>query len=315
MSMSRSFGASLLLAAGLFISGCQTTESTAVQDGDDAEAQAQLSESEGRPDGRMRGRMHGPAGIFAVALETLDLTPEERATIENLARELRPAAPPEGAHGPSDEERKALADAVRAGNVDPAKFTDAGPPAPPADLHEKLVAATQKLHDMLTPEQRAKLVAALDAKGERPDGPPPGERPPRREGERGERPEGGPPPGGHPMGGPPPIEHMLGDLDVTDAQKTKILAALDAAGLGKPPAPPEDHADQRRAFLDAFAKDSFRASESMPEPPKMKRPSHVAVLAVIVPELDATQRAKLADRIEQGPPEGPQRGEKEHGEK
>lgn len=329
MSMSRSFGLSLLLAAGLFVTGCQTTESTAVQDGDDAEAQAQLSESEGRPPhGRMRG--HGPGDIFFVALEVLDLTPEERATIENLANDLRPPAPPEGKHGPSDEQRKALADAVRAGKVDATKFAEDAPPAPPADMHEKLVGAIQKLHDMLTPEERTKLVAALDARapegpppGERPDGPPPGEHPHAR-GERGERHEGGPPPGGRmgpagpggehagpPMGGPP-IEHMLDDLGVSDAQKTRILAALDAAGLGKPPAPPEDHADRRRAFGEAFVKDGFRAADDLPAPPAFKaRPSHAAVLAIIVPELDDAQRAKLAERIEQGPPERPARPQKE----
>ena len=64
MSMSRSFGVSLLLAAGLFVAGCQTTESTAVQDGDDAEAQAQLADSEGRAP--PRGGMHGPGEIFSV---------------------------------------------------------------------------------------------------------------------------------------------------------------------------------------------------------------------------------------------------------
>lgn len=314
MSMSRSFGVSLLLAAGLFVAGCQTTESTAVQDGDDAEAQAQLADSEGRAP--PRGGMHGPGEIFSVALETLDLTPEERGTIENLARDVRPA-PPAGKPGPSAEERKALADAVRAGKVDVASFADAGPPAPPADLHEKLVANIQKLHDMLTVDERTKLVAALEARA--PEGPPPGERPegaPPPRGDRpaggpppGDHPMGGPPPGDHPMGGPPPIEHVLDDLRVTDAQRAKIVAALDAAGLGKPAQAPIDHAAERKAFLDAFVKDTFHASDVVPAPPSAGRapPSPIAMLAVIVPELDGTQRGNLADRIEQGPPARPER--------
>ncbi|MFO0612446.1 MAG: hypothetical protein U0414_07655 [Polyangiaceae bacterium] len=308
MSMKRWFGVSLLVVGGALGTGCQTTESTAVQDGDDVEATAELSQAEGRqpPPGH---RMHGPFEIFSVALDVLDLSASDRATIENLAKDLRPEPPP-GGHGPSAEDRKALADAVRSGKVD-ASTLDTPAPPPFAELHQKLVTSLQTLHDMLSDAQRAKLVAALDARGdgpppdhEQPDGPPRGEHP--HDGPPPGGPMGGPPPGG-PMGGPPPIEHMLGDLGVSDAQREKIISALDGAGLGKPSAPPtRDPKGDRRALLDAFAAASFNANDALPRPPAMGKPhSPIEVLAVIVPLLDEAQRAKLADRIEQGPPAPP----------
>lgn len=316
MSIQRLLGTSLLLAAmpvaGLFLAGCQTTESTAAQDGDDAETQAQLSQDEGEAKpGRPHRGMRGPGEFFAVALASLDLSATDRATIENLASDLQPPRHEKGEGGPSAEDRKGLADAIRSGKVDASKFEMGAPPAPPADMHDKLAAGLQKLHDMLSDEQRAKLVSILEAKeDDHHDGPPPGGR---REGPpKGERPDG-PPDGDHAhhgprgMGGPPPIEHLLGDLDVTDAQKEKIVAALDAAGLGKPEGAPSkgDRAEGRAALIDAFAEAKFDAKTALPAPPVMAKagpPSPAKVLSVIVPLLDDAQRAKLAERIEQGPP-------------
>lgn len=324
MSIQRFLGTSLLLAAlpfaGLLV-GCQTTDTTAAQDGDDVETQAQLTDGDKAGDARRPHRgMHGPVEFFAVALESLDLSATDRATIENLAKDVHPARPEKGERGGPDlEDRKALAAAIRSGSVDASRFELGARPAPPTDMREKLVAGLQKLHDMLSDEQRAKLVSALEARAdERPEGP----RGEGRHAPRGEHPDGaadgerpdGPPPGhAHGPGGRggPPIEHMLGDLDVTDAQKEKIIAALEAAGLGRPQGgeergPKGDHTEGRAALLDAFADASFDAESALPAPPaapKAGPPSPVKVLSVIVPLLDEAQRAKLADRVEQGPPQ------------
>lgn len=329
MSIQRLLRTSLLLAAlpvaGL-LAGCQTTDTTAAQDGDDVETQAALTDGDKAGASRRPHRgMHGPGEFFAVALESLDLSATDRATIENLARALQPARPDKGERGPSAEDRKALAAAIRSGSVDASKLEIGAPPAPLADAHDKLVAGLQELHDMLSDEQRAQLVHALEERAfekadDRSEGPPPGAG---RHGPRdGERPDGppdgqrpvGPPRGDHAHGpggrGGPPIDHMLGDLDVTDAQREKILAALEAAGLGRPVGgvehgPKGDRAEGRAALIEAFADAKFDAKSALPAPEAAASagpPSPAKVLSVIVPLLDEAQRAKLADRVEQGPP-------------
>ena len=59
-----------------------------------------------------------------------------------------------------------------------------------------------------------------------------------------------------------------------------------------------------RAVADAKF-DAKTALPAAPERPKAGPPSPAKVLSVIVPLLDEAQRAKLADRVEQGPPEEP----------
>ncbi|MCA9622243.1 MAG: Spy/CpxP family protein refolding chaperone [Myxococcales bacterium] len=237
---------------------------------------------------------HGPDRLLHAALETLDLSAEQRASLEAVQEELRAGfqPPDRGAH------QKALAADVRSGSVDVEALAADRPDM--TAMHAKMTAAIDKLHATLTVEQRQELVASLQAKAE------------RFEAKHREGREGGPE-GRDGMKGPMgkgPIDFMLRGIEISDAQRAKIDAAIVDAGLDTPPDATEmkQHfeamKEQRKAMLEAFASDSFSAAKSMPAPPAKAGAPHerfAETLAVVVPLLDETQREALAKRIEEGP--------------
>jgi Spy/CpxP family protein refolding chaperone len=260
--------------------GCGATQ------GVDEEVDSAAAEIDGAEEHAGQPRRRGPGDMIkSVALHELELTAEQRTKIEALF------------HGPSDEVReehaskaRALADAVRAGRVDVAAFAakDTGRP----DLRARFAAELDALHAVLTSEQRAELVAALRERA--PKGPPDGRD---REG----RPD-------HPGAGGP-LGFLVHGLELTDAQQDAIAKDLADAGLGldagrrKKP----DHAAMKvkiDAAMEAFLQEDFEAEAVLPEPPEGARGPQAMVrrLAIVVPHLTGAQRAKLADRIEAGPP-------------
>lgn len=259
---------------------------------------------------RLHGPKAGPGFLIGAALhEDLKLTDAQRASIEALREEMKPKAPPA-----FDKSRaSALAAQIRAGKIDETT-------AAPNDFEQKKaehVAATAKaiakLHDILTPEQRASLVAAVGNRMEQ--GPKHGER-----GERGPRAEGGEraqrgPKGAHDkLGGP--MGFMLADLDLTQEQKDAIRTKLEAE---RPAAPSQEQREAMKARfqnvraemksrLQSFASDSFDANAFVTPPARPEgaqvRPHEnrrAKMLSIVTSVLTPAQREKLAVKIEQGP--------------
>jgi Spy/CpxP family protein refolding chaperone len=260
----------VLLAAA----GC-AADSRGVEDDVDSESAA-LESSDPDPRG---GPPMGPHALLSAALEEPGLTSADRATIEEALASLRPPK-----EEPEHRARAAaLAAAIRSGSIDIAALR-------PADreiderrevMHTRLTSALVMLHDTLDATERASVVTRVRAM--RPDG------------ARGDRPPHGPPPGDH-------LAMMLDGLDVDEAQRDEIEAAVARAGLGEPVARPEPpDLAALDAFLDSFTSSSFDAG-ALPRPPARPEPRLLEVLAVVVPLLDSAQRDTLAERILEGPP-------------
>lgn len=260
--------------------GC-AADGRGVEDDVDSESAA-VEAGEAEPRG---GPPMGPHALFLAALQEPRLTTAERATIESALDSLRP---PKGEAPEHRERASALAAAVRSGSIDIAALrpSDREIDAHHAALRARLKSALVTLHDALDETQRAAVVARV--------------REQKPEGALGDHPPPGPPPGGH-------LGMMLDGLDVDDAQRERIEAALARAGLGEPIAPPEPPDPAAfESFLDSFASSSFDSS-ALPPPPARPEPRLLAVLAVVVPLLDSEQRGTLADRILEGPPRPPAR--------
>ncbi len=256
-----------------------------------------------------RGPQHGPGRggpemmLVGTALHdgTVNLTAEQKATIEAAIAANKPAAAPA-----FDKTRvSALAAGIRSGKIDAAAVS--APQGPSAEMRAAHQAGAAKvlatLHSTLTPEQRTALVAAVTKHGEGH-----GPKGDRAHGPKGERSMHG----GHagPMGG------MLEGLDLTQAQQDSIKTKLEAQ---RPAAPSEadraamksQHEAMRTAMqtkLQTFATDSFDATAFVTPPagaPAMKGPGaerFATDLQIITSVLEPAQREKLAARIEAGPP-------------
>ncbi len=293
------------LSAALFATGCQGALDSKPAEHVTTNHEA-LSERGPREKPRAKALM-----LVHVALRELDLTTQQRTAIEAAL----PVRPEGGAE--ADEGRPgfaALAQAVRAGRIDEAAMASEAE-AKMREHEASSARALGTLHATLTKEQRRALVDLVEKRmAEQPFGPD------RREHE-------GPPPGprgegrGRPFG---PLAWLLDGIVTSDTQREAIHAALEAH---RPP-PPESGADkpdfeamrvQKKAALEAFASDGFDANTTLAAthegPMQRGRMAHFGRfphdLAVVVPLLDPTQREALAQKIEAGPPIGPQhdRGE------
>lgn len=269
-----------------------------------------------RPGGpAFAGRPHGGPDflVFAALHENLNLSTEQRSTIEGLVAKGHPAPP-----APDKARAAALASAIRANKIDATTFQ-----APAVDreamMKEHLAKSANSLatlHKTLTKEQRAALVDAIVAKQAQhaqhaKDGKDPGP-----DGHRG------PPPGAH---GPEhsPMGFMLRGIDLTPEQQAEIKSKLDAQ---RPAPPPEaeraamktKHEAMKKdmdARLQTFKADAFDANAFVAPPadapkgppPGMGPESMAKELSVVVSVLTPAQREELAKRIEQGPPAHPVR--------
>jgi len=244
--------------------------------------------------GKIRGQ-GGPQMIFRVAMSELDLSAAQRSTLQGVIDGLRP---PKHDEAGRPEIFAELADAVRAGKIDEATLQ------PKLDAlaaeHQKdpakIAAAFQTLHDTLTAEQRAKLVASMR------------ERMAAREEEGSDRHvrRGADQDEARGPKGPRPFAPFLHGIELTDAQRAQIEQALTDAGMGKPDGKPrfeEMHTKMQQA-LDAFATDKFDAAAFVPtmaEGPRGHGDKLVKMLAAVTPVLDQAQRATLAANLEKGP--------------
>lgn len=320
-----------LVGALAGFAGCNNPQDADDESTDVAASELAAPEAEakgGKPEqarGGRHGRPGGPGFLLGIALHKLDLTEAQKATIQGQMDALQANdEAPEGAHAAG---RKALAEAIRSGKIDEAAFSK--PLAKePAD-RTQLVKALSVLHDTLDAKQRQALVDAVKAKMEKH-----GDRDGKREGgenkrgdREGKRAEGGNRRGdregkrgwdrggddgerGHDMRGP---MGMLRGIELTDAQREGVREAFEkmAPSEAEREAMKAQHEAGRAAMrerLASFVSDRFDASAfvAMPEGAAKHGPDGmfggmVKMLAKVVPILDETQRAELANRIEEGP--------------
>lgn len=269
-------------------------------------------------DGRGRGdRMHekgrhGGAmdGMIRAAIEDLDLSPEQKATLEGLREEPREgkrAWKKDGEGRGRGEFHQAFIDALKTGKVDRGAFELPAEAFVEADgFLARRAERLNTLHATLTPEQRVALVAAVSTRFEGKGEFDKGRRGDRfgkkgkRSGERGDR-----------MGkkGHSMLSRLEKDLDLTEEQveqmnslRQKLEADRPARGQkGERRAAMMDH---KKAMLEAFVGDTFDAASFEPK----DRPgfdkdafadNKVEMLEGIIEILTPEQRAALADKLQE----------------
>jgi Spy/CpxP family protein refolding chaperone len=240
-------------------------------------AQASAPGADGSLDATAPG--HGK-GLFGQALRLDSLTADQHASIEGVLQSERSATTP--VRQARARVLTTLALQVEAGAIDPGQL------APQVQAQEGAARAAlpatrdaiQKIHDILTPAQRSELVDAIEARG----------------------------PGHAHDGGvaTTPLGHFGAKLGLTDAQKQQIASNLDAArqthaAAGDPAAPGGGRWRARRAWLESFRSDSFRAislSGDDAQAAMDRRASRVEeVIQAAIPVLTPVQRAEVATHL------------------
>jgi Spy/CpxP family protein refolding chaperone len=153
----------LVFAAGVGLVACggdsanRQPAASATSSATDDEATADLTEHH-------RYHHHGGVTLFiAMSLDTLGVSPEQRAAVEKIRTELRARMEP--ARTAEQDLVATLAEGLAAGTIDAAKVDTgvARVTAAAASVHEASSAALNELHSVLTPVQRAALVDKVDA--------------------------------------------------------------------------------------------------------------------------------------------------------
>lgn len=280
---------SVLFAASLAIGGCASAGSNIEADDNVASGSEAASAADAKHE--MQGMRGHP--LLAAALKDLELSAEQRKTIETAVDNL---------HADKQDEMKAmhktLADQVRAGKIDEAALkAQAGDlDKAKAEHRAAVVKAVETLHATLTPAQRTQLVTLIKERMQ--------ERGEHMGEHHGKKHDGNK--GEHRARHGGPMMFMLHGIELRDDQKKAIEAAM-------PPKPEKDADDKAAKFaehkarmdaaLEAFKADKFDAAAVLPEHdgkhPMAER--FVKMLEVVVPILDAEQRAELAKRVEEGP--------------
>ena len=236
----------------------------------------------GPPDGR-----HGRT-LFGAALQEIELTDAQRATVNGLLDDLRTP----DSTSPTAFSSK-LAASIRAGKIDEQAIESALGGREREAHRQAYAAALQKLHEALTPEQRKSLVSKTMARLD--------EREARLQQARARRNDNEANLVGRGM------DRLLRRIELRDGQREKIEKALTDAGISVDPGAEQRDMDsireRHRALIDAFARDDFDAQSSLAgtgsalegQPARM-----IAAMKVVLPLLEEGQRAELADRLERG---------------
>jgi hypothetical protein len=224
--------------------------------------------------------MHGPGPelLLLAALHHIDLSADQRTTIENTAFSVKPS---QRAHG---ELRVEIAAGVRAGHLDQAEIL-AKLELARANGNRSVVAALTTLHDTLDPDQWRALVDSiathLDQRASA---------------------HGAPVTDPHPM-----LQHLISGLNLRDEQRASIDKILADQHTAPPAATDRMHAfhTDLRARLETFASARFDADafvgsfNGQPASGMRDHAGHVLqALAAILPVLDQAQRESLAAKIE-----------------
>lgn len=271
------------------------------------------AESGGRGRHGFGGFSHGPGSLVVAALhENINLTAEQRATIEALQRKSHAAWAPL-----LDKTRvTALAAQIRAGKIDTTAMTPLTRDENAMGEHMALASSNLKtLHDTLSKEQRTALVDAILAKHAKgPDG----ERKRDHKGAHADVERGGERHMGLHRG---PVASLLQDIALTPEQKETLRAKLEASRPTKPSDADRDamkaRFTARKQAMDtklrSFVNDGFDAAAFVTPPadaanmgPENRRDRMAKELSILVSVLTDAQRDQLAKKIEAGPPGGPQ---------
>ena len=294
------------------LAGCSGQATTANTDSTSAQQQGVTAVAQNQNARRGHEHLRGGQQAFllgAALHENIGLTDAQKSTIEKSIADLKTQEGPRPDMRADMQGRMtSLASQVRAGKID--VTTNAQLPAMTTERDTRIAAsakALDTLHATLTADQRKALVAAVEAKGQA-KGEKGGEHEGRGRGfEHGKAGERGP------MGG------LLGDLQLTQAQKDQIEAKLQAdkpsdADREAMKAKFQAMHQEMKTKLESFASDNFDATAFVAPPAdvaqKPREDRMAKNLAVVVSVLDASQREKLAQKLEQGP----QRHEVQQGE-
>jgi Spy/CpxP family protein refolding chaperone len=230
---------------------------------------------------------HGGVAMFiAMSLDTLGVSPEQKAAVEKIRAEL--FAKMEPARVAEQGVLAALADGVTAGTIDTAKVDAALTQLTGAasGLHDATADALNQLHAVLTPEQRAALVDKIEAHWalwQRANGDDTAATAPAR--------------GGH-------LEVLSKELGLTPDQVDKIRANLGAAAKTSRVQPdPQKVEAHLQAFGAAFRGDTFdaktlttaNAANAHLASWGATRSAHF--IESVNPVLTPEQRAKLAQKL------------------
>ncbi|AKT42863.1 Spy/CpxP family protein refolding chaperone [Chondromyces crocatus] len=313
----RSLASVAVLSLASFVAACGSEpnaelENTQAEEQDlgvDEQA-AKGSEETAKGPGRGEGRgpkghfgKGGPGAMFGEVLRELELSDAQREAVKEVMGELRG-----GAEGKQPRALFAkLAAGVRAGSIDEAALQAELKGSEGEGRREAFVAAVQKLHQTLTPEQRKQLVAKISERAGKHEGRFEG----KFDGKRGAM-KGGKGRAHAMHGEKGGVERLLHGVTLREGQREQIETALASAGLdaakfwGEKP-DFEAMITARKALLDSFASDGFDAKAALPAlgegkgGPGAHLERMVASLKVVTPLLDDAQRAALADRLERGP--------------
>lgn len=236
-----------------------------------------------------RHHHHGGVMMFiALSLDTLGAQPDKADQVKQIQSTLRQQMRPA-----RDAERNvlaALADGVASGQVDSARLSAAvdQEATEAASVHEASLDALNKLHQILSPEERAALLEKVRAHFEvwRQVNASDDEAAPRSH-----------------------LQHLARALRLSPEQVDRIAAALRSNGQR----PRDPSAIERRveAFQTAFSGDSFDAralQANRPERAQFASPAErmVRFYEVVTPVLTPEQRQALASRLRDRANDGPQ---------
>jgi hypothetical protein len=255
-----------------------------------AEAAATAATPVAATRGHRHGRARGPARMLFRAARDLDLSDAQRTTIDNLAAQLH--GDHTAAHTRRLALRNALADGVRAGDVDPTVLAplETGTGTGRQARIERETTALDGLWATLEPAQRTALVASVRARQ--------AEHAARWAAHRSQEGETA---GGR---GQRWLAHLT-DLLGLDATQQETVSGILASAHPEPAAMQTWFAQMKsreEALLTAFQSDAFDASKLALSSPTGAHVGgeqrHVQFLAQLVPILEPDQRDTLASSME-----------------
>jgi hypothetical protein len=260
--------------------GCTATTASGPVDPSPAAAQQTQVESSGSSNAHENHGAPGPEMLLFASLRHLELTPEQRTTIENAAHTIPPRAAMDGSFFAD------VAAGVRAGKLDEAALLaklDAA--RPPAGRDASVASAIDTLHATLSAEQRRSLVNLIAKHIDEHDQAKATAATPQS-----------------------PLDHLLSGLNLSGEQRASVDRIL--SSQGDPAAMSARiqafHADLR-VRLETFEADRFDAaafvtSSKAVAPMGMREHVEHMIhgLATILPILDPSQRESLAAMVEAG---------------
>jgi Spy/CpxP family protein refolding chaperone len=283
-SMTSAWRGSVALAVGMGLVACgggsanRQPAASATRSAADEEVTADLTEHH-------RYHHHGGVTLFiAMSLDTLGVSPEQRAAVEKIRTDLHARLEP--ARTAEQTLVATLADGLTAGTIDVAKV-DTGVAqviAAASSVHESSAAALNSLHSVLTPVQRAALVDKVEAHW--------------AIWQKANADESGSAKldGGH-------LAMLATDLGLSPEQVEKIRAGLGEGMKAVPRLDPQEIEAHLQAFGDAFRSESFDAN-ALPAASRANAhmvgwgAAHLAhFVEVASPVLTPEQRVELAEHL------------------